>query len=174
MGVNLQSNKECEAFVRVKPYFLNVDLEIWSASKPSWIAEAMGKRVTVLYSGPFGARRYFLALETSHSHKSADATIHDLCAIVESLPSTARRLWNTSRRQFDVGYELRVRERFSQFSLRPNTLERISKLGATLTVTYYRGETNAQESSFENHACVAFSTSSAVYADFRFGSTSVV
>src|SRR6476646_7183109 len=33
-------------------------------------------------------------------------------------------------------------ERSSRFSLRPDTLERIAKLGATLTVTYYRRETN--------------------------------
>jgi hypothetical protein len=102
----------------------------------------MGKRVLVLHCGPLPAKGHFLALESSREHKGPDATIHALCAIVESLPTAARRIWNRSRREFDVGYELRASEQSSRFSLRPETLERISKLGATLTVTYYRGDTN--------------------------------
>ena len=126
----------------MRPYFLNVDLEIQSASKLDALAAAMGKRVVVLHSGPGTARRHLLDLESSREHKGPDATIHALCAIVESLPPAARRIWNSSHREFDVGYELRASERSSRFSLRPDTLERISKLGAALTVTYYRGDTN--------------------------------
>jgi len=126
----------------VQPYFLNVDLEIQSASKLDSLVAAMGKQVVVLHSGPGSAKRYLLALESSREHKGPDATIHALCATVEGLPPTVRRIWNASRREFDVGYELRASERSSRFSLRPDTLERISKLGATLTVTYYRGDTN--------------------------------
>jgi hypothetical protein len=124
----------------VNPNFLNVDLEIRSASKLDVIAEALGERVLVLYCGGVSGRQHLLALEISGRHKDPDATIHALCAAVESLPRTARRLWNKSRRTFDVGYELRASERSSSFSLRPDTLERIVKLGASLAVTYYRGD----------------------------------
>jgi hypothetical protein len=119
------------------PNFLNVDLEIRSVSKLDLIADAMGERVLVLYCGVSG-RRHLLAVESSGRHKGPDAAIHALCAAVESLPPTARRLWNKSRKTFDVGYELRASEQSSRFSLRPDTLERIVKLGASLTVTYYR------------------------------------
>jgi len=123
----------------MKPYFLNVDLEIQSTSKLDLLKVAMGKRVLVLYHGPGSGSRQLLAIEILRQHKSPDTAIHALCKIVESLPPAARRLWNRSHKEFDVGYELRASEKSSRFSLRPDTLERISKLGATLTVTYYRG-----------------------------------
>jgi hypothetical protein len=127
----------------VRPYFLNVDLEIESASKLHSLAAAMGKRVAVLHSGPASKpKRHLLALESARSLKNPDATIHALCSVVESLPPAERRVWQKARKEFDIGYELRASERSARFSLRPDTLERVAKLGATLTVTYYRGDAN--------------------------------
>jgi hypothetical protein len=117
-----------------------VDLVIESASKLEALAGAMGKRVIIMYCGPFSRRRHLLALESAREHKGADATIHALCAIVEGLPATARRVWSGARKQFDAGYELRPSERYSRFTLRPDTLERVARLGGTLAVTFYRGE----------------------------------
>jgi len=102
----------------------------------------MGERVNVLHLGPGSVKRYHLALEIAGFLKNPDETIHALCSVVESLPAAEQRLWQRARKEFDVGYELRPSERSSHFSLRPDTLERIVKLGATLTVTYYRGEPN--------------------------------
>jgi hypothetical protein len=127
----------------VKPHFLNVDLEIVSASKLDSLAAEMGKRVIVLYSGPVSKpRRHLLAVESSRFLRNPDAVIHALCSVVENLSVASRRIWQRARKEFDVGYELRRSERSSQFSLRPDTLERVAALGATLTVTYYRGDTN--------------------------------
>jgi len=127
----------------MKARFLNVDLDIESASKLDSLAAAMGKRVVVLHSGPAPkARRHMLTLESSPEHKGPDATIHALCGVVESLSPAARRVWNAARKEFNVGCELRPSERYSCFSLRPDTLERIAKLGAKLLVTYYRGESD--------------------------------
>lgn len=119
--------------------FLNVDLEIESALKLDLLAAAMGKRVLVLHSGPGPRKRHLLALESSREQKGADATIHALCAAVESLPPAARRVWSAAaRKEFDVGHELRPSERSSRFTLRPDTLERVARLGATLAFTCYR------------------------------------
>jgi hypothetical protein len=126
----------------VQPYFLNVDLEIQSASKLDSLAAAMGRRVHVLHCGPGSKRRYLLAVETSRQLKGPDATIHALCRMIERLPPAARRIWNGAIKEFDVGYELRPSERFSRFALRPDTLQRIAGLGASLAVTYYRGGAN--------------------------------
>ncbi len=126
---------------RVRPCFLNVDLEIESATRLDSLAAAMGKGVVVLHSGPASkSKRHMLALESARSFKNPDAAIHALCAVVESLPPPARRVWGRARKEFDVGYEVRPSERSSRFSLRPDTLKRVAKLGATLTVTYYRGD----------------------------------
>ncbi len=102
----------------------------------------MGRRVYVLHSGPGSTKRHLLSLGISRTLKvkSPDATIHALCDVVESVTPAARRIWNAAIKEFDVGYELRATERCSRFSLRPDTLKRIAKLGATLTVTYYRGD----------------------------------
>ena len=126
----------------MQPKFLNVDLEIESASPLDLIATAMGKRVDVLHPGPAARHgRHLLVLESARYLKKPDPAIHALCAVVESLPPAARRIWSASRREFDVGYELRSSERSARFSLRPDTLERVARLGATLTVTYYRADT---------------------------------
>ena len=123
----------------MQPHFLNVDLEIWSASKLNSLAAEMGKRVWVLHCGP-APKRHLLAVEISRWRKDPDSAIHALCAVVESLTPSSRRTWNAARKEFDVGYELRTAERSSHFTLRPDTLARVSSLGASLAVTYYRGE----------------------------------
>lgn len=126
-----------------KAYFLNVDLDISSTNKLDPLALEMGKRITVLHSGPGPrAKQYYLRLETSKFYRSPDATIHALCNVIESLSSSGRKAWNAAQKEFNVGYELRKSERYSQFSLRTDTLKRIVKVGATLGVTYYRGETS--------------------------------
>lgn len=125
----------------MQPHFLNVDLEIESASKLDLLAAEMGKRVAVLHSGPASkTRRHLLVLEISRSYKQPDTVIHALCEVVEDLSPEARRTWDAARKRFDVGYELRPSEQSSRFTLRPDTLERMARLGAGLTVTYYRGD----------------------------------
>ena len=119
------------------PYFLNVDLEIMSKTSLDSLARDMGRRVIVLHCGPF-ARRHLLVLESSRQHKKPDAAIAALCSAVEHLAPAAKRIWQAASKDFDVGYELRSSERSSRFTLRPGTLERVARLGATLTVTYYR------------------------------------
>jgi hypothetical protein len=123
----------------LKPNFIDVDLEIWSASKLEGLSAEMGKRVLVHYCGPAPTRQ-LLAVHNSRCYKSPDSAIDALCKVVESLSPEGRRIWSAARKTFDVGYVLRQSERSSHFSLRPDTLDRISKLGATLAVTYYRGD----------------------------------
>ena len=128
----------------MQPCFLNVDLEMESASKLDALAVEMGKRVVVLYSGSASKpRRHLLSVECSRHYKDPNAAIQALCAAVEGLSPAARCLWRTARKQFDVGYELNPGERASRFSLHSDTLKRVTKLGASLAVTCYRGGTSA-------------------------------
>lgn len=125
----------------MKPYFLNVDLEIEAASSLDSLAAEMGKRVVVLHSDPaWKPRRHLLVLESSRQHRGPDAAIHALCSAAEKLSPAARRIWNAARKEFDVGYDLRPSERSSRFTLRNDTLERVARLGASLAVSYYHGE----------------------------------
>jgi len=121
------------------PYFLNVDLEIVSKTSLGSLARGHGRRVIVLHCGLF-KKRHLLVLESSRQHKKPDAAIAALCSAVEHLTPAAKRIWQAASKDFDVGYELRSSERSSRFTLRQATLERVARLGATLTVTYYREE----------------------------------
>ncbi len=123
----------------VKPHFLNVDLEIWSASKLDALMAEMGERVSVHHYGP-APKRHLLAVANARHYKNPDSAIHALCELIESLSPAGRRLWAASRKAFDVGYSLCPSERASHFSLRLDTLARGSGLGASLAVTYYRGD----------------------------------
>jgi hypothetical protein len=122
---------------QVKPDFLNVDLEIRSASKLGDLLAEMGGRVSVNYCGP-APKRHLLAVANSRQYKSPDSAIYALCKVIESLSPKGRRIWNASRKTFDVGYSLRPSERASHFSVRPDSLARVAALGATLAVTYYQ------------------------------------
>lgn len=129
----------------MKPRFLNVDLEIESRTELSSLVADMGEKVAVLYSGRVpGRKRHLLAVETSRFLRKPDETIHVLCAVVEEFSPKARMLWETAQKRFDVGFELRPSERVSRFTLRTDTLMRVAKLGATLAVSYYRGERQPQ------------------------------
>jgi hypothetical protein len=138
----------------VKPNFLNVDLEIRSASKLDELSAEMGERVSVHYCGP-APKRHLLAVANSRDYKNPDSAIHALCKVVESLSPTGHRIWRAARKTFDIGYQLRLSERSSHFSLRPDTLARVSALGATLTVTYYPGDSNAVPEIFDSRSPVA-------------------
>jgi hypothetical protein len=132
----------------MKPDFLNVDLEIWSASKLDGLLAEMRERVSVRHCGP-APKRHLLAVANSRYYKNPDSAIHALCKVVESLSAAGCRTWSASRKTFDVGYSLRPSERSSHFSLRPDTLARVSGLGASLAVTYYRGDTHDAYTSVE-------------------------
>jgi len=130
-----------------KAAFLNVDLDIESTAKLDLLVTEMGDAVSVLYCGVYGRpRRNHLHLETSRYYRAPDVTIHALCGIVERLSPAGRQVWDAAvGKEFNVGYDLRPTERCSSFSLRTRTLQRISSLGATLGVTYYRGVTGGEQ-----------------------------
>jgi hypothetical protein len=118
-------------------HFLNVDLDIRSKSELAPILKEFGRRVALMHCGPVGPR-HLLAVETAKQYKDPDSTTHALCDLVDALSPSARRLWDSADKQFDIGYEWAPGLNTSQFSLRPDTLLRVARLGARLTITHYR------------------------------------
>ena len=101
----------------------------------------IGRVIDMLAFAPqqiFGGDR-----QDGRDHKGPEDSIHALCSVIENLAPAIKRTWHAARKHFDIGYELRSSERSSRFTLRPDTLERVARLGARLTVTYYR-ERNAE------------------------------
>lgn len=128
--------------------FLNVDLEIESSSKLDVLAMELGERVYVLYSGPKSnignPKRYLLVLETARAYKEPNANIRAFCSFVESLSPASHKLWKRARTMFDVGCEMEPDQQALHLSFDTKTLERVVRLGATLTVTCYSAERSLQ------------------------------
>jgi hypothetical protein len=121
------------------PHFLNVDLEIESKHDLAVLEAELGKNECVLFGGPASPGCFLLCLEILPEYSNPDDNICALCSLLERLPAKARRAWRSAhKREFDVGYEaVPSRKIASKFSLRADTLKRISNLGATLGVTFY-------------------------------------
>lgn len=120
------------------PGFKNVDLEIVSRSKLDAIEVAVDHKAHALFSGPIRKGVFLLSLECNSYPKDADAAILELCAAVEGLGKSERRLWERAlRRTFDVGYGITPGSRAVHVALRPKTLGRITALGATVAFTCY-------------------------------------
>ena len=120
------------------PIFCNVDLDIESKSDLTVLKAELGRNVIDLGPGPVKPGCFFLRLETVPEYETPDDTICAFCALLERLSSKAKRAWHSAhKKEFDVGHNVVQGQLASQFSLRTETLERLSALGATLGITFY-------------------------------------
>jgi hypothetical protein len=127
-----------------KTHFLNVDLELTSEQSLRPIlteVEKLGGKVDVLKQVKAGELNH-LSLEVwpgSVSHNSADRTINAICRVVESLGEKGRVAWDRCRsRVFNIGYESGDRPSAYESALKTATIERVSRLKGSITVTIYR------------------------------------
>ena len=120
------------------PDFLNVDLDIESKSDLTVLKDELGQNVVDLGRGPVKRGCFLLRLETVPEYETPDDTICAFCALLERLSPKAKRAWQSAhKKEFDVGHDVVQGQLASQFSLRTETLKRLSALGATLGVTFY-------------------------------------
>jgi hypothetical protein len=119
-------------------HFCNVDLDIESRFDLAPMEKELGRKVSVLAGGPVSPGCFLLRLETATHYQNPDDTIMAFCALLERLSPKAKRLWRSAhKKEFDIGYETARDKRASQFSLRTESLKRISHVGATLGATFY-------------------------------------
>ena len=120
-----------------KSHYLNTDLEIESREDLSPIVGYFGKDVMVLFHGEaMGFRR--AVFEIAGLAADADTVINHFCMLAESLPERERAIWNhCSRKICDIGYEGGTHPRAFRSEIRPETVERIAKLGVAIFVTIY-------------------------------------
>jgi hypothetical protein len=79
-----------------KTHFLNVDLDIHSSSDLQPLVSTLGEKVIALYVGR-ERRTYSAHLELARLTQNADSTIRRFCALIESPPKAARKLWNNAK-----------------------------------------------------------------------------
>ena len=118
-------------------HFLNVDKDLYSKSDLEPFVAALGKRVIVLYLG-CNRRTYEAHLEIAANAKSADAVIKKFAVLINSLPKTARRLWDTAkRRDFSIGVQAGMQPTVLDIALEPETVGAAASLNARIVITVY-------------------------------------
>ena len=125
----------------VVPNFCNVDLDVESQFDLTALETELGQNVIVLGPGPVSPGCFLLRLEITPEYKTPDDTICAFCSLLERLSPKAKRAWRSAhKKEFDVGHEVVEGQLGSQFSLRTETLKRLSALGATLGITFYHSK----------------------------------
>ena len=121
--------------------FLNVDLDLWSATSLDPLIHALGRRVIVLHAGKEG-RRYRAHLELAAMARDADRVIHRFVTLVDGLPRAARASWNRAQsREFNIGIQAAAKPHQYDVGLRPETVRAMARINARLGVTVYAAET---------------------------------
>lgn len=120
--------------------FLNVDLDVEASFDLAPLVEALGDRVSNMYTGP-GAAGFETHLELSGElvmPASADVAIRGFVTLLTALPSSARKLWDdATKREFNIGIQGGVTPRAFELALDAATIADIARLGARIGVTVY-------------------------------------
>jgi len=117
--------------------FVNVDLDVWSRTPLDGLVTAFGRKVVVLYVGKEG-RQHGAHLEVGVSPLDADRTIRRFVALVDSLPRSPRKIWDSARvRQFNVGIQAGASPPAYELRLQPATVEAVARIGAQIAVRIY-------------------------------------
>lgn len=143
MNLATEFKEDTERTMEIK--FLNVDLEFESSEDLQKLIEDFGEKVSVLYHGKNEYGFNFASLETSESAfeifdsgKTADEVINDFCNLIENLSAKSKTIWEKCKsRKFDIGFESGNSSITYQTEIKPNTIERMAKLGLSLATTIY-------------------------------------
>ena len=122
-------------------HFLNVDLEIGSASSLAPLIEELSanRAVFELFTGRVRglSRAHYEVHSRNHT---PDAIARDLVRIVEQLSRPARRCWDRARvRDFNIGIQSSVAStpHMLELPVEAKTVAAIAKLGGRIVVTVY-------------------------------------
>lgn len=117
--------------------YLNTDLDIESKSDLSKIVEEFGEDVLILHHGEMRGYQH-ASFEIAGGSTDADGTINSFCALIESLPSEVREIWDgCCSRIFDVGYESGGSPQHFRSEIRASTIQRVANIGAGVAITIY-------------------------------------
>ncbi len=121
--------------------FLNADLDVFSDRDLQPLIDEIGERAFLLHGGPFTDELPFVARYEIHHDpdtKSPEILIVAFCRLIESLSSTSRTLWDSSRvRVIDLGYEVLTSQDRTHDRITANTLARMAALHIDLAWSFY-------------------------------------
>jgi hypothetical protein len=117
--------------------YLNVDLDVIASYDLQPLATAFGKKVSILYVGPY-RRRYLASLEVSGVTRSAEKTVARFVSLVRALNPAARRLWKeATTRELDIGIQAGAEVGPFRLTIGRAALRAAADIDARLVVTVY-------------------------------------
>ena len=119
--------------------FLNVDLELKSESSLQPIVDSFGDNIYVLGCGSVGSH-YQAAFESPGiPNADPDLLIRYFCDLIQDFHGVGKAAWETAfSRVFNIGHESGHEPKFIESELSPDTIAKISSIGASITITVYR------------------------------------
>jgi hypothetical protein len=128
--------------------FLNVDLDVEAPFDLGPLVEALGDRVSNMYTGP-GLVGFETHLELSGDlvmPSDADVAVRGFVSIVSTLPPSARRLWDdATRKEFNIGIQAGSTPPKLEIALESETVADVARLGARIGITVYAFDTKHAE-----------------------------
>jgi hypothetical protein len=129
--------------------FLNVDVDVLSATPLERLVAALGRSVSVHYVGREG--RGYGAHFALYGPRTADSAIRRLVKKIEKLPRPARKLWDTARhRVFNIGLQSGLRPYSQEFQVTSAAVEAMSRVGGSIAITVSATEARADASAPPN------------------------
>ena len=117
--------------------FLNIDLDIWSASPLEPLVKAFGRKVLILRVGK-ERRGYGAHLELAAQSDKPDVVLRRFVRLVEELPRSARTLWNRARvREFNIGIQSAPKPYSFELTLKDATVRAVAGVHARIGMTVY-------------------------------------
>lgn len=122
---------------REETRFLNVDLDVWSATPLDELAKSFGRQLYPLYVGREG-RRHGAHWELARSSDNPDRLIRRFVDAVQRLSPRAKRSWQrATAREFNIGIQAAATPHAVTFPLQPETLAAAASVNARIGVTVY-------------------------------------
>lgn len=116
--------------------FLNVDLEIRSATDPWTALQPIARSLFVLHRGRVG-RRHRLLLELSGQPTDPGAAILAYARLIQRLRTRNPKALARAALEFDVGIQSSRRKYSREWVLDPRAVRAAARLGAAIRLTVY-------------------------------------
>jgi hypothetical protein len=138
--------RDARQIKEMKPKYLNVDLQIYTARKPVALLREIADTAIVLYSGR-ATHGYMTNIELLMNAKTPDKTITRFHQLICSLSPASRREWDRARRRvFSIGYETTgTFDRCLEVRLSPQAVSLVADIAAELQTVLYREDERDRE-----------------------------
>lgn len=142
MGViELRSTSGIRSCIKkMKPRFLNVDLELITKVDPTHLKKDFGNGITILFSGP-GDGDYLTTGEIAEFFEDELSVLQEYERIFSKLSPEGKREWNQAiKREFNFGYETETTPDRVEISFSEEVLASLKRLDGSFGITVYNNE----------------------------------